>query len=123
MAAALVFAFVAAVAFAFRPDRQDGPGGASTGDQARDIQASAAALPKCAEVFAPGNVIDQAKAEAGCLDPSGNVQVVGSHRCQDGRHLWQVDAVTGAKAGYGFGGEKYIAGEKGYSKAYDSCMS
>lgn len=120
LVAALVFAAAVAVAVALRPDKQDP---AITPDQARDIQASAAALPKCAEVFAPGQVIDQAKAQAGCLDPDGGIQVAGAHRCQDGRSLWQVDASTGAKAGYGFGGQKYIAGESGYRKAYDSCMS
>lgn len=84
------------------------------------------ALAKCADVFKPGQVIDQKKAAAGCLDPDGGAQSPGSFRCGDGRHLWQVDAATGAPAGWGFSGSKYRASkdaarDPAYTKAYASC--
>lgn len=87
------------------------------------------ALPQCAEVFKPGQKIDAKKAAAGCVDPDGGVQAVGSFRCNDGTHLWQVDAATGATAGYGLDGKAYkavkgdVAADPGYKKAYESCVS
>lgn len=86
-------------------------------------------LPRCAEVFKPGQVIDKAKASAGCTDPDGGVQAVGNFRCADGTHLWQVDGTTGATAGYGRDGKAYkavtgdVAADPGYKKAYASCVS
>ncbi|MFV2102805.1 hypothetical protein [Micromonospora sp. LOL_024] len=90
------------------------------------ITYSPPALPACADVFQPGETIDQEQAAAGCVDPDGGQQMVGAHRCDDGRHLWQVDASTGAKAGWGFGGGKYraskdAANDPAYSKAYEDC--
>lgn len=94
--------------------------------QARDIQASVAALPKCGEVFKAGQRIDQAKAAAGCLDARGGVQAPGSFQCGDGRTLWQVDASTGARAGWGYGGDAYheskdAASDPKYKQAYEKC--
>lgn len=80
-------------------------------------------------MFQPGKVIDKAKAGGGCTDPDGGVQQVGSFRCGDGTHLWQVDAATGAKAGYGNDGKAYkavtgeVAADAGYKKAYSACVS
>ncbi len=89
---------------------------------------TAPALPACADVFAPGETIDQDQAAAGCLDPDGGTQFPGSLRCNDGRHLWSVDAATGAKVGWGFGGGKYraskeVASDPAYAKAYETCNS
>lgn len=86
-------------------------------------------LPACSAVFKPGQVIDKEKAAAGCTDPDGGVQAVGSFRCGDGTHLWQVDAATGATAGYGRDGKAYkavkgdVAADAGYKKAYSACVS
>lgn len=85
---------------------------------------------KCSDVFQVGKKIDQNVANAGCTDPDGGIHGVGAHRCNDGRHLWQVDASTGAPLGWGFGGDVYhasktkdIAADPAYKKAYDSCVS
>lgn len=99
-----------------------------TPQDVRGIQASVAALPRCSEVFVPGEPIDDEAARAGCRDASGDVQIVGSFDCADGRRLWQVDASTGAPAGWGFSGEKYKASDDPandpeYAKAYASCNS
>lgn len=85
--------------------------------------------PKCADVFVPGKRIAFPPAEAakGCADPDGGINIVGSFRCGDGRHLFQVDAATGAPRGWGFDGEAYhatpgeVASDAGYAKAYDEC--
>lgn len=85
------------------------------------------ALPKCSEMFKVGQKIDAEKAKAGCTDPDGGQQFAGSFRCNDGRRLWQVDASTGAAAGWGFGGDTYRATKAGkdpaYAKAYNACNS
>jgi len=88
---------------------------------------TAAATPKCSEVFQPGKVIDEEKALAGCVDASGGMQFIGNSDCADGRHLFSIiGAETGARPGWGYGGGKYresadAAGDPGYSKAYQSC--
>lgn len=85
--------------------------------------------PSCSELFQPGKPIDAKKASTGCTDGSGGSQVVASFTCNDGTHLWQVDARTGAPAGYGQDGKAYkavrgeIAADAGYKKAYASCVS
>lgn len=90
---------------------------------------SAPVLPACAEVFVPGKPVEGALALAGCTNPAGTVQVIGGHDCQDGGKLWQVDASSGAPAGFGFEGKKYVAvkgevaADRGYKRAYDACMS
>lgn len=90
---------------------------------------TAPALPECAEVFVPGKPVDGALALAGCTNPAGTVQAIGGHDCQNGGKLWQVDANSGAPAGYGFEGKKYVAvkgetaADRGYKRAYDACMS
>lgn len=92
-----------------------------------EISASIAALPKCATLFVPGQVIDEARAANGCLDPDGGVQLVGGMRCNDGRHLWYIRAYTGAQEGFGFGGAPYqartsdAATDGGYGPAYHAC--
>ncbi len=93
--------------------------------------ASPPVRPKCAEVFVPGKTIVFPPAEAakGCADPDGGINVVGSFRCGDGRHLFQVDASSGAPRGWGFDGpgDVYhasageVASDPGYSAAYDKC--
>jgi len=119
----LVAAGVVIGVLALRP----ADGQVEAADDARAIRASVAALPKCDEVFAPGKVIDDAKAAGGCLGPDGGMQAVGSFRCGDGRRLWQVDASTGAKAGWGFGGAKFVASadsasDPAYKRAYEDCV-
>lgn len=104
------------------------------GDSSGDIpsagvmspRVSTSVLPLCAEVFRPGQVIDQAKAEAGCLDSRGGVRMLAAFACEDGRSLWQVDASTGTAAGWGFGGERYVpspdaASDPAYAAAYEQC--
>lgn len=105
-----------------------GCGGTEATTPAAAAPTTAPALPKCSDLFKPGQKINQAKASGGCLDPDGGAQMVGSHRCNDGRHLWQVDASTGAPAGWGFGDGKFTAvkdaaSDPGYSKAYNACKS
>ncbi|MET8150183.1 hypothetical protein ACIBSW_24180 [Actinoplanes sp. NPDC049668] len=87
----------------------------------------AAAATACAEVFQPGKVVDEGKAQAGCAGPGGQVRYVSAFECTDGRRLYQVDATTGASAGYGFGGKSYVASadsakDAKYGQAYRSCI-
>jgi len=82
--------------------------------------------PLCSDLFAIGQPIDFAKAKNGCTDPDGTLNAPSYHRCNDGTHLWQIDAATGAPAGYGFDSEPYqaakdAANDPGYGKAYDTC--
>lgn len=85
--------------------------------------------PKCADVFTPGKkiVFPPDEAAKGCADPDGGINIVGSFRCGDGRHLFQADASTGAPRGYGFDGDVYhategeVASDSGYKKAYAAC--
>jgi hypothetical protein len=88
--------------------------------------ATMAALPACKDVFVPGKVVDAKKALDGCKGPAGDLRVIGYFDCADGRKLFQVDANTGAAAGWGFGGAKYrtakeAASDPEYGKAYQSC--
>lgn len=88
-----------------------------------------AALPACSAVFVPGKVIDfdADAAAAGCLDPDGGIQVVGSQRCGDGGRLYTVKAATGAPAGWGRHGGPFhaakgdVAADPDFGKAYDAC--
>lgn len=117
------FALLAVVLLAACSSNEEG-----TRPPTADGVASTPALPKCAEVFKLGQKIDQDKAKGGCLDPGGGVQLVGAHRCNDGRYLWQVDASTGAPAGWGFGNDVFVASkdaasDPAYSKAYEKCKS
>jgi hypothetical protein len=86
-------------------------------------------LPACATVFQPGKVVDKAQATAGCTSPSGSVQVAGFSDCKDGTVLWQVDATTGAPAGFAREGQPYqtvegeAAADPGYNKAYEACAA
>lgn len=88
---------------------------------------SAPAAPTCASVFAVGKNIDITGADFACLDPDGRTTVLTSFRCNDGGHLWQVDASTGATAGYGFTGKPYTAtvgeaaSDPAYAAAYATC--
>lgn len=87
---------------------------------------TAPALLACSDLFKPGQKIEQAQAERGCLDRSGGIQVVGGFRCDDGRDLWVMDSSTGAPAGWGFGDDEFVAvqdaaSEAGFDKAYKSC--
>ncbi|MEU4639460.1 hypothetical protein [Micromonospora sp. NPDC023814] len=84
------------------------------------------ALLACSDLFKPGQKIEQAEAERGCLDRAGGVQVVGGFRCDDGRDLWVMDSSTGAPAGWGFGDGEFVAvqdatSESGFQKAYQTC--
>jgi len=110
--------------------RETAPVGTIANPETVDAFASAAAaqaaLPACKDVFLPGKVIDAKKAMNGCKGPAGNTIFVGSFDCTDGRKLFQVDANTGAPAGWGFGNGKYratkeAAADPAYSKAYGSC--
>lgn len=94
----------------------------------QDIAASQAALPQCSAVFVPGKPIDYQLASNGCNDKFGNLQLPGAFNCIDGKHLWQVDAKTGAEPGYGREGEPYVAqvgaevaADPGYKAAYNAC--
>lgn len=99
------------------------PAGAAPGTAASP---SAAAWPPCAEIFAPGRVIEEEQALAPCRDPDGGLKAVGNFRCTDGRRLFQVDANTGAPAGWGFGGTAFqetadAASDPAYAAAYREC--
>ena len=100
-----------------------------SGAQAKPSAASSAPQgPDCRTVFVVGQVIDAAKGKAGCTDPNGGVQVPGSFTCSDGRELFQVDANTGAPAGWGFSGGKFTASKEAatdpkYHAAYEKCTS
>lgn len=87
-----------------------------------------ATQPACSDLLKPGQKIDQAKAEGGCLDPAGDVRVLGAFRCNNGRNLWLADASTGAPAGWGFGDGEFTAApdaasDPGFRKAYQTCKS
>ncbi|WIM97853.1 hypothetical protein ACTOB_001407 [Actinoplanes oblitus] len=109
--------------------RSDDPTAADS-QQVQTVQsavAAANAAPACAEVFVPGNVIDASKLKDGCKDASGGIQFVGASNCADGSVLYQVDASTGAPAGWGVGGKKYraakgeVAADPAYGKAVRDC--
>jgi hypothetical protein len=89
--------------------------------------APAAAPPACKDVFQPGKLVDKEKAKAGCSSPSGTALMLASLDCTDGTVLWQVDASSGAPAGYVREGQPYqvvkdAAAEAGYKKAYQACV-
>jgi hypothetical protein len=89
---------------------------------------SAGPRPTCAEVFDPGRLIDEKVALAPCQDPDGKLKAVGNFVCVDGRYLFQVDASTGAPAGWGFGGRAYrettdAATDPDYAAAYRDCTT
>lgn len=97
-------------------------------EQVQAWASSQAALAKCADLYRDGQIIDDAKARAGCLDPDGTAHYGGWRRCNDGRHLINVDPDSGAPRGYGFGGDVFHATTKsdlsddpGFGKAYAAC--
>lgn len=99
----------------------------AAGPSASAAAPGSGALPACSAVFKPGKVIDEELAASGCLDKAGATQIVGSFNCSDGGRLFQVDATSGATAGYGFGGEKFratadAADDPEYSNALQSCL-
>ncbi|MET7401616.1 hypothetical protein ABZS66_49870 [Dactylosporangium sp. NPDC005572] len=86
--------------------------------------------PKCADVFQPGKKIVYPSAEGaqGCADAKGDVRVMTGFECRDGRFLFQIDASTGAKPGYGYRDGTYqaiagtdVTGDEGYQQAYEAC--
>lgn len=87
------------------------------------------ALPACSTVFVPGKPINDKQAQEGCLDPDEGIQIVGGFRCNDGSHLYSIEPATGAKRGWGFGGQAFhqvtgqVAADAGYAKAYEKCTS
>jgi hypothetical protein len=127
---ALVLAVVAVAGVGWlllQPKAETSPESAQVITAFQSIAAAEDALPPCAEVFVPGKVIDKKQAMAGCKSPSGQIQYIGYFECQDGRMLFSADAHTGAPAGYGFSGEKYVkvsgevAANRGYAKATAAC--
>ncbi|NUT31526.1 MAG: hypothetical protein HOV79_00475 [Hamadaea sp.] len=108
------------------PDRSAVPAADRSFYDAVMAQASAeAAMPKCADLFQPGKIIDDLKGRNGCKDPDGSIVWTGWGRCDDGRHLFTVDASSGAPEGWGFGGDVFHAGktpgDKGFSRDYKAC--
>ena len=86
--------------------------------------ATTSALRQCAAVFVLGQPIRVQLDGPQCANPDGTAVFLGAFRCIDGRHLWQVDATTGAVAGYGFDGGPYRRGtstDPGYAAAYTAC--
>lgn len=84
----------------------------------------------CAEMFAPGQEITVDRAEVTCTDPSGAEVVLMSLECRDGRRLWQIEAVNGVPAGWGFTGEAFHVSPAGdltldlaYGHAYAACYA
>lgn len=74
--------------------------------------------------FTPGQPVRVPVDGPQCVDPDGHPVILGAFRCVDGTHLWQVDATTGAVAGWGFDGRPYIAGssqDPAYAAAYATC--
>jgi hypothetical protein len=105
----------------------DGGAAAAPGGDASAASPSAA-WPSCDAVFVPGEEIDTDRALAPCRDPAGGLVAVGNFRCSDGRRLFQVDASTGAPAGWGFGGAAYretadAASDPAYAAAYSECTA
>lgn len=86
------------------------------------------AAPLCSDVFKVDAKIDPAKAAESCADARGGLHAVGSFECSDGRSLFQADANTGAREGWGFGGDVYhaargpVADDATYSRAYHACV-
>ena len=82
----------------------------------------------CARVFRAGQVIDERGFDGTCRTPAGTVQFVASLDCVDGRTLYQLDAASGAKPGYGWSGAKFRAvrgaftTDPGYARAVRSCI-
>ena len=89
--------------------------------------ASTAALPACKDVFQPGKLVDKQQATAGCTSPSGTALMLASLNCTDGTMLWQVEASSGAPAGFVREGKPYQvvkadgAADATYQKAYQAC--
>ena len=89
--------------------------------------APAAAPPACKDLFQPGKLVDKAQANAGCSTPSGTALMLASLNCADGTMFWQVEASSGAPAGYVREGKPYQAvkgdgtTDAGYKKAYEAC--
>lgn len=83
--------------------------------------------PLCSDLFKEGQTVDYEAAKGGCTDPDGNIYSAPYFRCNDGTHLFQIDAKSGAQNGYGFEGQPYVvvagetAADKGYAKAYADC--
>lgn len=124
LAAVLLVGVGAAIAFfAMR----DNPANVvlADGTRLKDMAASQAALPTCAQVFVAGDTIDAAKGRAGCRDAQGAIQVEAYHSCKDGRILFTVDAPRG----WGFGGDTFhqtitpVAEDPAFSTAYHACVS
>jgi hypothetical protein len=95
---------------------------------AAEVVAQADAPPACKDVFQPGQLVDKAKAQAGCSSPSGTPLMMGSVNCKDGTLLWEVDGPSGAPAGYFREGQPYqtvqgeVTADAGYKKAYEACV-
>lgn len=83
--------------------------------------------PLCSDLFVEGQPIDYEAAKGGCSGPDGMLYAASAFSCNDGTHLWQIEAKTGALNGYGFDDQPYIvvegdtASDKDYAKAYAKC--
>lgn len=87
----------------------------------------AATLPKCGDIFRPGQVIDPTSAPDGCTGPTGTAHAGLYHECTDGRRLYTIDAAMGAPAGWGLTGDVYhavadAAGDPDFARAYKECQ-
>jgi hypothetical protein len=127
LAAAVLF-LASAAWFAYQRTGQTPADPGATVDRGAPTAPSTPAWPSCAEVFVPGRTIDEEAALAPCRGPDGRLKAVGNFVCQDGRHLFQVDANTGAPGGWGFGGSAYretadAATDRDYAAAYRECTS
>lgn len=65
-------------------------------------------IPACADVFTAGKTIADDLGDE-CENSKGQPWTVLGMDCTDGRKLYQVDASSGAKPGWGFAGSKYRA--------------
>lgn len=79
--------------------------------------------PKCSEVFADGRTIPKATGADSCLNGDGQPTVVFSMDCTDGRKLYQVEADSGARPGWGFGGGKYKAAKPSSDPKFNDAMT
>lgn len=125
--AATVVVFVAVLGLNSCTSSNAGGGQSPTGQQTVAARPTLSLPPPCKDLFRPGQRIDYEKAKNGCTDPDGGIHFLGNFRCADGRHLWSVDANTGAPKGWGFDGDVFhtvtgdIAADPAYSRAYQTC--
>ena len=95
---------------------------ATSGDPVRKAERKPVA---CTQVFRAGQVIAKGF-DGACENAAGKLQLVPVFACKDGRKLFQIDATTGARSGWGYAGAKYKVtdptSDPAYSTAVQRCL-